>query len=265
MIFAMSDIHGCLAELNEKLELVDLSGSNKLIFIGDYIDYGPKSGQVLHKVYELQQQYGSDKVIALKGNHEAMLLEWVDEYKDFTPFIEESAFDSWLKTDAVHGYNAFKTLVSEKQFNEFLELERESSFAHLNVAAVKMVMQENNDLINWIRTMESFYETDTQIFVHAGVDEEAEEYWKWGASDEMFLWKFPATFGHFYKTVIAGHIGTNELAKNPVFHDIYHDKASHYYIDGSVYKQGKLLLLGFDENTGKYYQIEKHKMINCQR
>ena len=101
MIYAMSDIHGCLEELKEKMGYIDLSGNNRLIFLGDYIDYGPKSGQVLRYIYELQQKYGSEKIVVLKGNHEAMLLEWIDEFnKRITPFMETMVYDSWLRTDS---------------------------------------------------------------------------------------------------------------------------------------------------------------------
>lgn len=44
--------------------------------------------------------------------------------------------------------------------------------------------------------------------MHAGVDEEAGEYWVWGTSDYILLGKFPATKGKFYKTIVAGHVGT---------------------------------------------------------
>ena len=33
MIYAMSDIHGCIDELEKKMELVDLSGNNRIIFM----------------------------------------------------------------------------------------------------------------------------------------------------------------------------------------------------------------------------------------
>lgn len=70
-IYAMSDIHGCLDAFEYALSLVDFSGDNKLILLGDYIhgwdDYG-----VLNKIMQLQNEYGSDKVIALLGNHEDM-------------------------------------------------------------------------------------------------------------------------------------------------------------------------------------------------
>ena len=262
MIYAMSDIHGCIEALEKKMENIDLEGDNFIIFLGDYIDYGKNSGCVLRFIHNLQKKYGEEKVIALKGNHEAMLLEWIDEYnKNLTPIMEAMSFDSWLKTDSEHGYNTFRTLVNEEQFEDLLDIEKTASFAEINVNAVKMVLETNADLIKWIRSMPSFYETDNQIFVHAGVDEEAEDLWKWGTSDELFLWKFPATLGQFCKTVVAGHVGTGNIARDRSFHDIYYDGESHYYIDGSAYKNGKLLLFAYDEESNKYYQIENGRQI----
>lgn len=120
-------------------------------------------------------------------------------------------------------------------------------------------------MIKWIRSLKSYYETETQIFVHAGVEEEAEEYWKYGSADDIFLWKYPATLGPFFKTIIAGHIGTGSLAGDNSFHDVFYDGASHYYIDGSVYKNGKLLLLAYDETDGRYYQIENAERLEIRK
>ena len=79
----------------------------------------------------------------------------------------------------------------------------------------------------------------------------------------IFLGKFPATKGKFYKTIIAGHVGTGsrDLADDRNYHDVYFDGESHYYIDGSVYKGGKLILLVYDEDEDKYYQIENGRKI----
>lgn len=71
-IFAMSDIHGYLSEFEEALSKIDLSGENKLILLGDYV-HGPDSFGVLDKIIHLQNIYG-DKIIALLGNHEEMVL-----------------------------------------------------------------------------------------------------------------------------------------------------------------------------------------------
>ena len=266
MIYAMSDIHGCIDALKKQLTYVDLSEENRLVLLGDYIDYGRSSGQVLRFVYDLQKEYGEEKVVVLKGNHEAMFLEWIDDFnKELTPIMEAMAYDSWLKTDSKHRYNAFRTLVSEEQFARLLEIEKDASFAKINTEAVKMVLETSGDLVKWIRTLPSYYETETQIFVHAGVDEEAGEYWKWGTGDDYLLWRFPATFGAFCKTIIAGHVGTGRITRDKHFHDIYYDGASHYYIDGSVYKHGKLLLLAYDEEDEKYYQIEGDRSIPVKK
>ena len=259
MIYAMSDIHGCYKALEERMKLVDLSGDNRIIFLGDYLDYGPRSGQVLRYIFDLQKKLGKDKVIVLKGNHEAMFLTWIDEYKrELTPLMEQMAYDSWLKTDSEHRYNVFRTLVTEDQFKELTEVEKTASFARINATAVKMVLQTNGELVRWMQSMGNYFKTATQIFVHAGVDEEAEDLWEWGTEENIFLWKFPATLGRFYKTIIAGHVGTSSIAKDRDYHEIYYDGKSHYYIDGSVYSHGKLLLLKYDEKSGKYYQVEKH-------
>lgn len=265
MIYAMSDIHGCIEELLKQMEHVDLSGENRLVFLGDYIDYGHSSYQVLKYIRDLQAAYGADKVIVLKGNHEAMFLEWVDEYKktysgdpDF-----DLAYNDWLRTDLEHRGNTIKTFISEDQMDYLNKISRTGSLGTISREAVRMILDEHKELINWIRNIPSFYETDAQIFVHAGVDEEAGEYWKWGTSDDILLWKFPATKGNFCKTIVAGHVGTGtrDLAGDHSFHDVYYDGESHYYIDGSVYKHGKLLLLAYDEEKGEYYQVENGKMI----
>ncbi len=233
-----------------------------MVLLGDYIDYGRSSGQVLRYIYDLQKEYGQGKVIALKGNHEAMFLEWIDDFnKELTPLMEAMAYDAWLKTDSEYRYNTFRTLVSEKQFARVTEIEKKASFAKLNYEAVRMILETSGDLVKWMRNLPSFYEAENQIFVHAAVDEEAGEYWKWGTGDDVFLNSFSAPIGKFCKTVVAGHVGTCDVARDKSFHDVYHDGASHYYIDGSVYKHGKLLLLAYDEEDGKYYQIEGDRSL----
>ena len=244
----MSDIHGCLEQLKEKMNLVDLDGNNKLLFLGDYIDYGSESGPVLRFVYDLQKQYGKDKVIVLKGNHEAMLLEWIDEYnKPVTKAMEELSYDSWLETDEKQHFNTFRTLVTEAQFLEFSDFSKTASYAKKNAEAVRMILETSGELIKWMRSMELFYKTETQIFVHAGVDEEAEEYWEWGSGEEIFLWKFPASRGKFVKTVIAGHVGTDSLARDKmtmlvVTHEMSfaRDVGTHvvYMADGVIEEEG---------------------------
>ena len=39
MIYAMSDIHGCIGELQKNMEQVDLGGDNRIVFCGDSVSY----------------------------------------------------------------------------------------------------------------------------------------------------------------------------------------------------------------------------------
>ena len=71
-VYAMSDIHGYIQEFEEALLKIDLSGDNILILLGDYI-HGPDSYGVMDKIIKLQEKYGTDKVIALLGNHDSWL------------------------------------------------------------------------------------------------------------------------------------------------------------------------------------------------
>ncbi|MDE6213460.1 MAG: metallophosphoesterase [Lachnospiraceae bacterium] len=202
----MSDIHGCLDAFEYALTLVDLSGDNKLILLGDYV-HGPDSYGVLKKIMQLQNKYGSDKVIALLGNHEDMACD-----------------GRWR----IKG-------------NENTDDRKEDDAGYLR----------------WMKNLPRYYSEGNTIFVHAGIDEEAEDLWKWGTDDYTFTEKYPAQTGRFYNDmkIVAGHIGTAEISGNPRFHDIYYDGESHYYIDGTVLESGIIPVIKIDTKNNKYYRV----------
>jgi serine/threonine protein phosphatase 1 len=77
-IYAVSDIHGCDRQLRDVFAAIDhhLSRARPKraihVFLGDYIDRGPASRQVIDLLIDRGDRYES---IFLKGNHEAMLFE----------------------------------------------------------------------------------------------------------------------------------------------------------------------------------------------
>ncbi len=78
-VFAFGDIHGCYDELERLLQHLffkhDVDASDQLIFIGDYIDRGPSSRQVIERLLRLREEL--PKTVFLKGNHEDMLLDYL--------------------------------------------------------------------------------------------------------------------------------------------------------------------------------------------
>jgi len=107
-------------------------------------------------------------------------------------------------------------------------------------------------LVRWLESLPLYFETDTQIFVHAGIDEEAWDLWHVGTDDIMFCWKYPPTFGLFLKDVVAGHVGTHRLFGQWGSHDVFWDGESHYYIDGTTEHSDVLPVLIYDVEAGAY-------------
>ncbi len=74
-IFAVGDIHGCHEKLINLMNRLPYDRhADMLIFMGDYINRGPQSREVIDYLLELKRQ--CKKVIFLKGNHEHVLLQY---------------------------------------------------------------------------------------------------------------------------------------------------------------------------------------------
>lgn len=167
----IGDIHGCNDALGRLLELVAPLPGDRLIFLGDYVDRGPDSRGVIERLIALEES-GRYETIFLKGNHEAMLLDYL-----------ETGNLLWLINggDAtLRSYGCDRTL-------------------SLPVA--------HCDFLGRLRL---WYETDTHIFVHAGLrpglplQEQREEDILWIRGD------FLDTPGGWGKTVVYGHTPTPE-------------------------------------------------------
>ncbi|WP_011580004.1 MULTISPECIES: metallophosphoesterase family protein [Chelativorans] len=81
IVYAIGDVHGCFKEL-ERLEqkIADdasgFSGRKLIIMLGDYVDRGPDSAQVVEHL--LQNPPEGFQRICLAGNHEKSFLDYLD-------------------------------------------------------------------------------------------------------------------------------------------------------------------------------------------
>ena len=96
-LYAISDIHGCYDQLIRLLDLLPTLGpEDKLIFLGDYIDRGPKSYEVIQHLLQLPKE----STIFLKGNHEDLLIEYIEGSYE--------AYECWMRNgggETIKSYN----------------------------------------------------------------------------------------------------------------------------------------------------------------
>lgn len=245
MVFAISDIHGHYEQLMDILSqnnIYDhLKNGSKLVFLGDYIDRGPQSFQVLSYLYELQKEWGTEKIIVLKGNHEGWFLDFLFEGEDI-----------WLTEDV--------GLVTSRTFLDEQTRERVQRFKNEKIEFIydlirDEILKQQGHIIQWLKKLPLYYETQNSIFVHAGVDEEAGEWWNIGTDDYTFLNKYPPTKGCFNKMIIAGHVSAKSVSGDCQWIGPYFDGQSHIYIDNSVSSSKELILLAVDDDKKAYYQM----------
>ncbi|NNE69129.1 MAG: serine/threonine protein phosphatase [Rhodothermales bacterium] len=82
-LIAIGDVHGCRRSLQALLKALNLRSEDHLVFIGDYVDRGPDSHGVIQDLLALRTQ---QECTFLRGNHESLLLSYVDR-GEFETFI----------------------------------------------------------------------------------------------------------------------------------------------------------------------------------
>ena len=126
-IIAIGDIHGCLDALTEILEKVKSFPEHRLVFLGDYIDRGPFSDEVLSRLRKLEDS------IFLCGNHVLWLIQAVDGIKNKKEKIKylkekkisESNFQ-WLKDNLQFIYQTENYIFTHSGLNKQKSLEEQN-------------------------------------------------------------------------------------------------------------------------------------------
>jgi serine/threonine protein phosphatase 1 len=70
-IIAIGDVHGCAHALAALVEAIAPTPGDQVVMLGDLIDQGRDSAEVLDQLIELKDRCG---VVLIRGNHEEMLL-----------------------------------------------------------------------------------------------------------------------------------------------------------------------------------------------
>jgi serine/threonine protein phosphatase 1 len=133
-VIAIGDIHGCAAALRAIVQVISLQPDDTLVTLGDCVDRGPESRQVLEELLSLRERC---RLVPLLGNHEEMMLNFLDG---------KQQPDNWLEVGGVATVRSY----SPKSDPEDITPEH----------------------IDYIRTWGDFYETSSHFFVHASYEPE---------------------------------------------------------------------------------------------
>lgn len=136
-ILAIGDIHGCRSRLEGLLERIRFDpAGDTLVFVGDYIDRGPDSRGVIDALLEMKASCPG--LVCLKGNHEAMLLDFYLEGRGEQRFF----WNGGLLTLDAYGITPAD-------------------------ARAGRGLPESH--VDFLRSLPLFYESGEYLFVHAGI------------------------------------------------------------------------------------------------
>jgi serine/threonine protein phosphatase 1 len=166
LTYVIPDIHGRHDLLNEGLaEIAARGDAGVIVMIGDYVDKGPDSKQVIDR---LLSGVAGRRLVALKGNHDAMMVE---------ALRDRSKMPAWIAKGgdaALASYGGDPADVPE-------------------------------DHIVWLDRLQLMHVDTHRIYVHAGVDPDIALDQQ---SEATLLWKrypkgFPGGYGD--RHVVHGH------------------------------------------------------------
>ncbi len=171
-LIAIGDIHGRMRPLDGLVKQIEPLEADRLVFLGDYIDRGPESFEVVEYVIALQLKY--PKTITLRGNHEDFVLSFF--------MGNQTDRHLWLKQNGGE-----QTMTSYRRNGEFLNVHRD-----------------------FYESLSISWETDDYFFCHAGV-RPGVPLDKQKASDLCGIRKpFLSSGANFGKIVVHGHTIVHE-------------------------------------------------------
>jgi len=193
----ISDIHGCLRPFEALLARCGYEPEqDQLILLGDFVDKGPQSKEVVDKVRQMVRREG---VIALRGNHDQRLL-------DMALSSDPTAVAKFM----LHGGRATAQSYLETDFGGEWELSE-------RLPELRRKLQTDYaEHLAFLNGLPYYYEGPRHIFVHAGLDPAYPDWRKQPVRQFMYIKEsFYRHRTQVAKTVVFGHTKTVDLHGKP--------------------------------------------------
>lgn len=223
----IGDIHGALKALHQIFKRADVTNTDTLIFLGDYVDGWSESPEVIDFLIALKTTHNC---IFLRGNHDDLLLQWLEAKKD-NP--------QWFN----HG-------------------------GRLTMEKYNLLSQDEKQVhIDFLKTLENYHlDEHNRLFIHAGftnLNGVTYEYFPKMFYWERTLWEnalsldstiekdspyYPKRF-NLYKEIFIGHTPVTRIGETvPI------NKANIWNVDTGAAFKGPLTILDID--TKQFWQSD---------
>jgi serine/threonine protein phosphatase 1 len=199
--FAIGDIHGDLRQLKQLIRrLPDLRSEDTLVFLGDYVDRGPRSAQVIDFIRHELPESTDAKIVCLRGNHEDAWLRVIRQGWDAFVLPPTNGCLAALRSFTGGPVPAAKERPTDP--DEWKAMTTGSFFPE--------------DVVTWMNNLPYFYEDHHAIYVHAGLPLDDDGGFPHPSQVEnpvVLLWLRTQEFFRDYrgKTVVFGHTVTSTL------------------------------------------------------
>ncbi|WP_428224175.1 metallophosphoesterase family protein [Flavobacterium sp.] len=147
----IGDIHGGYKALIQVVEKARIQLTDKLIFLGDYVDGWSESVEVLDFLIALNNKIDC---VFLRGNHDELLLHWLQTKHDNLMWLDHGGYST------VNAYEKVSLSVKEKHIAFLLNLknyhldEQGRLFVHAGFTNMKGVTHEHYPrFLYWDRTL----------------------------------------------------------------------------------------------------------------
>ena len=196
--FAIGDIHGDAEALFRLFATFpELDETDTIVFVGDYLDRGPQSKEVVAFVRELPSQVAA-RVVALRGNHEDAWLRVIDR--------------GWPEFILPAGNGCLATM---RSYRDEVPPEDRAGTAADELRDLFSGSFFPEDVVAWMRELPHYYEDERAIYVHAGLPRQGDEFPhpRDARNPTALLWCRDESFFRSYngKLVIFGHTSTELL------------------------------------------------------
>jgi Predicted phosphohydrolases len=189
-IITISDIHGCIDQLNQMLHLIEYNSNNdQLILLGDYVDRGPNSKEVVDKVIELVRNHNA---IALRGNHDQRLVDLINNDSKWirSKFLEHGGVQT------IQSYCDINNEISDEILNQARE-------------TIKTLFDHH---IDFLSRLPLYHEDHDHIYVHAGLNPNYTDWKNQPEHDFMYIKdEFIRYNFELNKRIIFGHTRTIDI------------------------------------------------------